>query len=679
MSSGLVRLLSLGVIGGAIIFAQPVLAALSQSQRDWYSARLAANAKGRFDSAAMSPVFVTAPTEPVAEALVLWDKLRRDAYPASFEELSRFLRAHPGWPAEMTLRRRAERAILPTTGFGDRIAYFDRFPPLTATAQFRLAEAYLATGRGAEALKLARLAWTSGDLPPNVEAELLARFGSSLTPADHLARIDRLLWSGQISAASRLIGYIPADRRAWADARIAMRSNAPDAAVRLARVPMAQRDDPGLILDRVAWMRRNNDTLGARQLLAQTAITTGLVLDPVAWMKARLEVARGAANDSQYELAYKIAADHRTFPLGRPLAERPQSERIVYTDIEWFAGWLALKQLRWPELAMRHFQNFRTASLTPVSQARGDYWTGRALEAAGREAEARSYYAAAGTHPDQFYGQLALERIGRPIALPPAQPIQVSNEARQRFNNSEIVQATRILGELGDRTRQTIFMRSLVEQAETPAEQRLVADLGQEFNRPDLGVLAGKAARNNGQLALADAAFPRLSLGPILDAAWTMIHAISRQESLFDRTAVSPVNARGLMQLMPATAQETARKIGLPYDYGRLTEDPSYNVTLGSTYFQNLLASFGGNHVLAVAAYNAGPGNVRKWIRTNGDPRDPNIDVVDWIEAIPYSETRNYVQRVLENAVVYDTLHPRAARMPATNRLSAYLGKGRPG
>ena len=678
MSSRLIRLMSIGLLAGTILGANPALAALNQAQRDWYNARLSENAQGRFSNPALTPALLPS-TEPLADAVVVWDKLRRDSYPATFYELSQFLRAHPGWPAEATLRRRAERAILATTPYPDRLSYFAQFPPLTPTAKFRLAEAYLATGRASDAQRLAREAWVSDGLTPTVEVELLNRFGTALTTDDHVARADRLLWTNQTSAAARLLARLPADRRAWAEARMALKGNAPDAAARLALVPATLQNDPGLIVDRVQWMRQMNDSAAARQLLASSDVAPGAVVNPEVWMKTRLEFARAAARDGQYDLAYRIAAQHRAFPLGQRLNERQLAERLAYTDIEWLAGWTALRQLNRPEAALQHFQNFSAASQTPVSQSRGDYWTGRAAEAAGKSDVARRAYTEAGSHPDFFYGQLALERIGRPITLPPIQPVTVTPDAKRRFDSNEVVRAAKLLGELGDRARQGIFMRSLVERAETPDVQKLIADLAPEIGRPELGVLVGRAARFDGQLALLHAAYPKLPLGSIFDAAWTMIHAITRQESQFDRAAVSHANARGLMQLMPGTARETAAKVGMPYDYTRLTEDVSYNVMLGSTYYRNLLDQWGGNHVLAVASYNAGPGNVRKWIRANGDPRDPNVDVIDWIEAIPIYETRNYVQRVLENAVVYDLLHPSLARMPEQNRLSAYLGKRRPG
>jgi len=221
--------------------------------------------------------------------------------------------------------------------------------------------------------------------------------------------------------------------------------------------------------------------------------------------------------------------------------------------------------------------------------------------------------------------------------------------------------------------------RAIAQQAQTSDERVLVSRLAGEIGRPDLAVMMARQARSDGASDYIRAGFPTLPLSTFHDTQWTMIHAISRQESQFDRRAVSRANARGLMQLMPRTAEEQASKLGMSYDYTRLTEDPTYNVMLGSQYFQRMRDYFGGSYMLAVAAYNAGPGNVQKWIAANGDPRLPGADVVAWIEKIPLTETRGYVQRVLENAVVYDLLNPDRANMPKTNRLSAYLGKNRPG
>jgi soluble lytic murein transglycosylase len=292
---------------------------------------------------------------------------------------------------------------------------------------------------------------------------------------------------------------------------------------------------------------------------------------------------------------------------------------------------------------------------------------------------ADAYHASAAAFPDQFYGQLAAERIGAsaqaPRLISHAPP---STAERGDFERRDLVRAARLLGQRGQWKDQSLFVRAIAASVESEAEMALAAELSRSLGRPDLGVMVARNRRNAGGADIISAGFPALDIPIATPRLWTMIHAIARQESQFDREIVSHAGAMGLMQLMPGTARETAGKLGMAYDPARLN-DPNYNAMLGSAFFTRLLENYGGNHVLAVAAYNAGPGNVRKWLAANGDPRDPAVDVIDWIEAIPFTETRGYVQRVLENAVIYDSLNPAGATLPGPNRLSAYLGKGNPG
>ena len=654
----------------AIVLAAGTAAAQGQASRDWLEGRLASNAAGRFDA--------TSQGEPLADAIASWDRLRRSAYKPSFAEASAFLRAHRGWPQEAVIRTAAERAVGPSTPHAERIELFERLPPQTGPAKFRLAEAYLATGRAADAARLARSAWIETDLPPSLQAELQARFGAALTTADHVARTDAVLWARAIDAAERMLPLLPADHRAWAIARIALQRGTPDAVGLAARVGGPLAADPGLILDHARFLNENQDPAGARRLLADRVVAPGSARDPVRWMRYRVQLARDAARDGSPDLAYRVAAGHNAFPLGRPLNDRTLAERDALTDSEWLAGWLALTELRRPGDALRHFSRYQASARTPTTRAKGLYWAGRAAEAMGDGAQARRFLGEAGRDAETFYGQLALERIGQPLRLTVAPPATITAPERARFEGDALVRATRLLGEIGDRERQSLFLRALAERAASPGERRLVADLAPRFGRPDLGVIVGKAARAEGD-PVAAYAYPKLALGPIYDAGWSMIHAITRQESQFNTQAVSSAGARGLMQLMPGTARETSGKMGLPYDFSRLTNDENYNVSLGSTYYRNMLDRWGGSHILAVASYNAGAGNVNKWVRANGDPRTAGVDPIAWIEAIPFTETRNYVHRVLENAVVYDALRPGTARTPEMNRLSSYLGKSRPG
>lgn len=624
----------------------------------------------------------TSPMPPGIDALAAtiaqWDRVRNPAYHASFEELAGFLVTNAGWPLENVLRARAERAVGAQTPMADRLAFFERYPPHGGGAIYRLAEAYSAASRPADALVTARRAWASASLPAPLEADLLARFGPQLTQADHAQRADVLLWSGQVAAAQRVVPLLASDVLSWASARIALQTRAPDASTRVSAVAPAYESDPGLLYDRARWLSSTGDPAAARRLLAERAIAPGTVRDPVRWMRLRLELARAAQSAGDLETAFRLAANHQSFPLGRALNDRNFTERDVFTDIEWFAGWVALHDLHRAADAMAHFSRYQAGALSPATRAKGLYWAARAEESAGQVPLARTFLAEAGTAPETFYGQLATERLGVPLVLPVTQPAAITPADQARFDASPIVRAARLLGQIGARDRQSIFLEALAERAVTPAERQLAAQLAPQVSRPDLAVIVGKAARQQGGPWSAYA-YPLLAFASILDQSWTMMHAIARQESQFDPQARSHAGALGLMQLLPGTARDTANKTGLAFSLSRLTGDPSYNAQLGAAYYRELLARWGGNHMLAVASYNAGAGNVRKWIAQNGDPRSPGADPVAWIEQIPFTETRTYVQRVLENAVVYDRVRPGATPQSSTRTISTYLGKSIPG
>ena len=679
MSSILARL-GPGLLGLAVISA-PAPAQIPDGARALYTARLADNAAGRFTGMSASPL-TGAASIPILDTVVTWDRLRRESYKGSFAEYAAFLRAHPDFPQALVIRRLAEKAMTADVPPLNRLAYFQRFAPLSAAAKLRQAEALLAQGRRAEANEVARDAWDSAGLDIDTEKALIEGFEDALRPQDHLGRAERLLWNGQITAAGRLLPRLEMDRRLWLLARIATRGNSPDAVARLNGVPQALRNDPGLLRDEALWHRQNNRLAEAHRLLIEARPAPGSVFDPQQWMATRLDFGRNAWRAGDAATAYALLANHESHAPDTAIIERSLSERQVYVDLEWLAGWLALRKLNRPLDAARHFRNVRAAAQTPLSQSRGDYWTGRALEAAGRAAEARAAYEAAARHPDYFYGQLAFEKLGRPFALRTANVPMPDANVQGTFRARPLVRAAQALGDLGDRERQRLFLLALVNSAKTPAEHAMVASLAGVLGRTELGVNAAKALRGLGEagvdspgIPLIEAGWPLLPLPEELAPRRVIIHAIARQESQFDRTARSPANARGLMQLLPATAAETAGKLGLTASTERLFTDPIYNVTLGSAYFLRMRESFGSD-VLAVAAYNAGPGNVRKFLAQNGDPRMPDVDMLDWIEAIPFSETRNYVHRVLENAVVYE------ARMglPQTGApLSRWLGKSTPG
>jgi len=672
--SGWAALSSISVVLAAPVAAQTLDAATIAR----YQARLADNESGRFSQLSAAPL-TGGQAVPVLDEVVTWDRLRREAYKARFSEYAAFLAGHTDWPASTTIRRLAERSIGDDTPANEIVRHFARVAPLTAEGKWRYAEGLAATGQAATAATWARDAWDSAGLDDVQEARLLAKFGEQLRPEEHASRMDRLLWANRITPAGRMLARVDTDTRLWALARIALKRNAPDVGARLGVVPDRLRREAGLVLDEAQWLIRQGRAAEGHALLSGPAtprIASGLLtIGQESWLKTRLDIGRALWRAGNLTSARAVLAGHGLD--AARLASRPVAERSALLDAEWLAGWLALRRLNLPAQALTHFRNARAVAQTPISQARGDYWAGRAAEAASQRDQARQYFAAAARHPDYFYGQLAAERLDQPLSLANRPLPVVDATTAGNFRAEGRVRAVFALADI-DRGRQTIFLKQLADTAETPQRAALVASLAGPLNRPDAGVHAGKAARGTAELALISAAFPVLPLPENLAPRFTIIHAIARQESQFDRTARSSANALGLMQLVPATAAEQAQKMGLPASpASRLTQDPVWNVTLGSGFIERLRVSYGGSAPLAVAAYNAGPGNVRRFVAQNGDPR--NADMLDWIESIPFSETRNYVQRVLENAVVYETLYPDRAVTKGPNRLSEWLGKDTPG
>lgn len=676
--SGWAALSSIAVVA-AVALATPAAAqALDAATIARYKARLADNEAGRFSLLPAAPL-TGGQAVPVLDEVVTWDRLRRDSYKGKFSEYAAFLADHGDWPAATTIRRLAERSISDDTPADQIIRHFGKLPPLTAEGKWRLAEALAASGQASAAANWARDAWDSAGLDETQEARLLAKFGDRLRAEDHAGRMDRLLWADRTTPAGRMLARVDVDTRLWALARIALRRDAPDVQARLGVVPDRLRREAGLLLDEAQWLIRHDRAQEGHDLLvtsptprvAGDALTVGLE----SWLRTRLDIGRALWRAGNAQRARAVLDGHG-LDTAR-MAGRPVAERGLLLDTEWLAGWLALRRLDQPAQALIHFRNARAVAQAPISQARADYWAGRAAEAAGQREAARTFYTAAASHPDYFYGQLATERLGQklPLTLRPLPAVDAISAGN--FRATSRVRALFALADV-DRPRQTIFLKQLADSADTPERAVMVASLAGPLNRPDAGVHAGKAARGTAELAMISAAFPVLPLPDSLNSRFAIIHAITRQESQFDRGARSSANALGMMQLLPGTAAETAQKLGLPASpASRLTDDPVWNVTLGSAYLERLRTAYGGSAPLAVAAYNAGPGNVRRFIAQNGDPKA--ADIIDWIESIPFAETRNYVQRVLENAVVYETLYPEKATTRGPNRLSEWLAKETPG
>jgi soluble lytic murein transglycosylase len=610
----------------------------------------------------------------MSQAIDRWRQLSANPGVFGFDTLAGFLLAYPGFPDEEKLRTAAEKALdRESPDLNRLVAYFDRFPPLTNPARARYALA-LASMQRPEARGLGLVAWRGGAMTDASEAALFSLYGPSFTPADHDARMNALLWAGAAEQAARQMTYTSPAARPGFMARLAMVQGSSPGMLGLP-VPGDALRDSGYVYASVRQARRSGNLYGAIQLLATRPPAQTPPLDPEKWIGELLSAARSADSASAVRIAASV---DDTFPPGTDVSRTKYKIRDDYTSLMWLGGTKALWSLGSPGSAAPLFYRYGAAAQTPQTRAKGFYWAGRASTRSGNASEANRYFELAASYPTAFYGMLALERLGRPIPPLTDAPTQVPTPAdRAAFMAKPITAATREVAREADWQTTVRFFREISDQAVSEADHILVADLAASLGRRDLGVILGQAAHSDGMVRFQRIAYPLIPAPAGTD--WTMVHAISRQESQFSQNAVSHAGARGLMQLMPGTAREQAGKIGLAYDAGALMANPSYNLQLGDAYFARMMNYFGGSYPLAVAAYNAGPGNVNKWLRSNGDPRNGSVEWLDWIEKIPLSETRNYVQRVLENAVVYEAMNPNRARYSGPNPLSRFIGKRTPG
>ena len=610
---------------------------------------------------------------PMAQAVQRW-KLLTSTDSLAFADYSGFLVAYPGFPEEDKLRRAAEKALDRGSASPTQIAgYFDRVAPLTNPARAQYALALAAMGR-ADAPAQALAAWRGGAMSDAAEPALAALVASRVQPADQDARMDALLWAGALAPAQRQLALVsPARQPLFAARMAALQGNGPTALG--LSLPAEAAADPGWLYNRARQLLTSGRTGEAAALLASRGRLAALPLDPEKWISLQLAAARGT--DAAGAARIAAMADDAFAP-GTDVSKLSYKLRDDYTSLMWLAGTRSVWSLGAARSAAVLFYRYGMAAKTPQTRAKGLYWAGRALALGGDQAGARPYFTQAATYADQFYGQLALERLGR--AMPDfakAPSVTPSLAERQAFLSRPLAAAVREVARESDWPTAVRFFKEIAAQATTPAEHQVVADLARELGRRDLGVILGQAAGADGIQDFQHVAFPLIPTPAGTD--WTMVHAISRQESQFAQNAISHAGARGLMQLMPRTAAQEAGRIGLAFDASALMSQPGYNLKIGDTYFTRMLNYYNGSYPLAVAAYNAGPGNVNKWIRANGDPRSGSVDWIDWVERIPIQETRNYVQRVLENAVVYEAMNPDKAHYRGPNPLSHFLGKQAPG
>ncbi|WP_325266800.1 lytic transglycosylase domain-containing protein [Phenylobacterium sp.] len=576
-------------------------------------------------------------SDSLARKVATWAMADSDGDSLGFFEIDSARRELAEWPRASRRELAAERQLEASgKSPSEIVAWFRADGPDTPQGAMALASAEQALGRPAEAQALIRHWWRDRAFDAEAQRAMLARFAGLLTQDDQVRRVDILLYEKNTQAARDLLPLIPADQQQAAEARLALRANAANAPELAAALPASVANSPGVAFERAAYYRRHNLETLAQALVKDfpREAPTPEMAKQVWEERKQLIIAALRAGDARS--AYAAAdCDSMTGPDAAEAA--------------FYAGWIALTKLKDPEAAAKHFATLDRIGTSPITRARALYWEGRAAEAKGDQASADSFYQAASAHGTTFYGQLAMEKVGRKLTLT-ADP-EITPGERARFEAREPVQAARLLYELGYRDLYRSFVLSLDDVLPSTADEALLVDLVRGYGDQYLSMLVARSAAQHGfilpQRAYPYRAPPQVAGGP--EPAFVL--AITRQESGFDAYAHSGAGARGMMQLMPATAAVVARRMGVGYSPARL-EDADYNMQLGSSFLGHLVDQFSGSYVMAAAAYNAGPGRPGQWVSFCGDPRGAT-DPVDFIECIPFSETRNYVMRVMENVQVY--------------------------
>jgi soluble lytic murein transglycosylase len=590
-------------------------------------------------------------SDPLARKLIEWLVLRSDDTTATFARYAAFIAANPSWPSIVTLRRRAEAMLWqehsdpPTV-----LAFFKTDPPHTAKGKFALARALLSQGDSGGAHQAISDAWRSDGFSADLEAQARDMFAGLITADDDKARMDGRLYAEDDDAGLRAAHHLDGTQLAIAKARAAVINKAGNAKALLEAVPAAAQHDAGYIFSRAQWLRRNDKIVEAGRWMIGAPHDAVLLGDLDQWWVERRVLARKLLDLNENKMAYEVANG----------AAPPPNENNR-ADQQFTAGWIALRFLHEPAVALTHFARIAEGISNPLTLARSFYWQGRAAEAAGHDHDARTYYDSAARFPIAYYGQLARARLDltevtlRPLPAPSAD-----------LRSLEVARVFEMLYAVDARDVVASMAADLADKANDPAALTTLAEIAKQHNDARATLLIGKTALGRGfpleQYAFPDFGVPDFQpIGP--DVERYVVYSIARQESAFNPKVVSGANAYGLMQVTPAAARDTAKRFNVTFDQRRLANDPTYNAQFGAAELGNDLEFYRGSYILAFVAYNAGRGRARDWIAQYGDPRDPKVDPIDWIERIPISETRFYIQRVLENMQVYRARFDNGSRL----------------
>lgn len=656
--------------------AQP--AELSQSEVSTYRNAINNASRGRSAQAVRE---VRRSQNEVAKEVVQWFALQQGSIPANFNTYADFIRDHADWPRCVEidnrtqcdlLRRQAELRVSTASNDADIIRFFEQNAPLTPNGLNAYATALTNGGQHEQTVAAVRRFFVNGSMTRDEQNTFYDRYRGTLNEADREARVDRLLWDGATDQARALVPSLTSPGyRALTLARIALQKDEGNAATLVNDVPASHSGDPGLAYDRARRLAaKDNERAAAQILIAHGPATNGKAS---AWWRLRERVARELLSDGDSAMAYKVASQHGL----------KAEDGVPYLTAEWTAGWIALRFRGDAVTAAQHFKGMYEASTSVISKGRSAYWMGRAVAANGQEATARQWYEVAAQYGTTFYGQIAAHELYGDVNITPPTAPTPSREAKEAFNSRDMARAVRVGVEIGNHSVAKAFINALADASRTQDEATLVVQLGADLRRPDL---AAWAAKRTGRLgyAVPVEGYPTIRFTVPSQPESALIHSITRQESTFYQYAKSGANAQGLMQLLPATAAQEARRLGIPHQPAWLMSKPEHNVTLGSSYLHGRIEGFDGSYILGVAAYNGGPGNAAKWRNRYGPPGSLSIPTaakggepelwgrLDWVEMIPFSETREYVQFVLSGAEVYRSIlnkSDRPARLQLRNNL----------
>ncbi|WP_224816506.1 lytic transglycosylase domain-containing protein [Hasllibacter sp. MH4015] len=617
------------LISGAAVHAQTDAVALNRALNAYNAGDLAGGSEAAQQL-----------DDPVALDLLAWTRLRRGE--GDFGEYISFLDRNPDWPGLPYLRRQGEPSI-PEGGDPQNVLdYFNDDLPQTGAGALALARALEETGDRATAEAIVIYAWTNLVMIGTDAQALNRAYGDILTQDHHIARLDHLLWENAEDRARAMFGLVPEGWAALAEARLTLRARGPNVNGLIDAVPAELQDDPGLAYERFIWRVREGlwDTAG--ELLQARSVSAESLGRPAEWGRRRADLARDVMREGDHATCYDYAANHRIDPV---------DDYLRFADLEWLAGYCAL-QLGRAEVAVGHFQDFREVVFSPISVGRAGYWLGRAHEAAGNADRAAEAYSLGAQYQSSFYGQLAQERGGLPVDAAFLGDRDYGEWETASFVDLPVFHAAMLLYEAGQRNLAERFFTHITERLDE-REAGLMGDLMLELDEPHFALLVAKRAAQSGHQIIR-AYYPLADLEDVeLPIPRALALSIARRESEFDPVVVSGAGAIGLMQVMPGTGRDSAGDLGIDFSLSRLSNDPAYNVLLGSNYIRGLIEAYDGNPVLVAVGYNAGPGRVRQWLERFGDPRRAD-DVIDWIEDVPFSETRNYIMRVIESLPIYE-------------------------